>query len=149
MKFTDGNRSGDSDDFIDLVDEEKTQIEMNLMKNRKERREDEPLLSDYLNDTDDSNSGCDNDENSESDSYGDDEFYDEEEEKGERIEYVDLNSICEDIRSDVKDCVRYVINQGGVFWQRLKQEWNDTVFGDSYEYDFQGTETLGESLDEM
>lgn len=124
MKFTDGNRSGDSDDFVDLGEE------------------DEPLLKDYseeLNKSDDS----------ESDSYGDDEIWSEEENNGEKkIEYVDLNGICKDIRSDVKDCMRYVLTQSGVFWRRLKQEWNDTVFGDSYEYDFQGTGTFGESLEE-
>lgn len=119
MKLTDGDRSGDSEEFIDLVEEDK------------------PLLKD--------------DETSESDSYGDDEFYSEDEigEKGENMEYIDLNSICEDIRKDVKDCFGYIGNQSGIFWRRLKEEWNELVFGDSYEYDFQGTGTIGESLEEL
>ena len=137
MKLTDGNRSGDSDDFVDLAEE------------------DEPLLKDFSNernksDDDYGDDDYDGDDGHDDGDDGDDEIWSEEDHRGEKkLEYVDLNGICQDIRSDVKDCLGYVLTQSGIFFRRLKDEWNDLVFGDSYEYDFQGTGTIGESLEEL
>lgn len=144
MKFNNGDQS-DSDEFLDLTNDQSNKIEMNIIKNspikiHKENTEErngtefdwEQILN-TINDNVESKL------ESKSDSYRDDVFYNEDNEIVSQMQYIDLNSICRNIQDDVKNNMSYVKSKGYLFWYRLKDEWNDLIFGDTYEYDFKGS----------
>lgn len=133
---------GESDDFWDVEEE---QLVQNQQKEKGKTYCDKEMNTDPYNDSSYIKNNCEKENHNDggSDSFGDDELYSETD-SDNQCEFIDLQELCDEIREDVKYYYRYVKGGAYTFYGRLKHEWSDWLYGDTFERDY-----VGVGIDDM
>lgn len=122
---------GDNDDFWDVEEE---QLIQNQQKEKGKTFSDKEVNTDPIHMKSYETKNSEN----ESDSFGDDELYSEPDTETNSSDFIDLQEFCDEVREDIKYCYRYVKGGISTFYGRLKHEWSDWLYGDTFEHDYVG-----------